>query len=316
MHTLFHIVCRSLNPLALGLAATAPAADSGRARPLNPLTPEEERVILHRGTEPPFSGATEKPKIAGTYLCRRCNAPLYWSKDQFPSHCGWPSFDDEIPGAVRRTPDPDGRRIEIRCAHCGAHLGHVFAGEGFTAKNLRHCVNSVSLRFVPVVIRAGTKVERALFAGGCFWGMQYRFAGQPGVLWTCVGFCGGHTPKPTYEQVCRGDTGHAETLEVFYDARKTSFERLARFFFEIHDPTQVDGQGPDRGSQYRSAVFYLSEAQKRIARDLVARLRARGLAVVTQILPAGVFWPAAEKHQNYYRKTGGAPYCHAYTPRF
>lgn len=116
---------------------------------LNKLTPEEQYVILKRGTERPFIGEYTNNKLPGTYLCRQCNTPLYNSKDKFESHCGWPSFDEEIAGAVRRLPDADGSRVEIVCANCQGHLGHVFTGEGFTQKNTRHCVNSISMKFIP-----------------------------------------------------------------------------------------------------------------------------------------------------------------------
>lgn len=124
-------------------------AKSSDSSKMNKLTREEEWVIVHRGTEMPFSGEYEEFYEPGIYVCRRCEAPLYRSENKFNSHCGWPSFDDEIKGAVKRLPDPDGERTEIECANCGAHLGHVFLGEGFTQKNTRHCVNSISMKFIP-----------------------------------------------------------------------------------------------------------------------------------------------------------------------
>ncbi|MCD6366520.1 MAG: methionine-R-sulfoxide reductase, partial [Bacteroidales bacterium] len=165
----------------------------------NKLTSEEEQILLKKATEAPYSGKYYSFDEDGTYLCRQCNAPLFQSKSKFEAQCGWPSFDDEIQGAVKRIPDADGRRTEIVCANCGAHLGHVFEGEGYTTKNIRHCVNSVSLSFMPVDISKPVKLERAIFAGGCFWGMEHLLKKQDGVVSTTVGYIGGHTENPTYQ---------------------------------------------------------------------------------------------------------------------
>ncbi|MBD3385662.1 methionine-R-sulfoxide reductase, partial [candidate division KSB1 bacterium] len=167
----------------------------------NKLTAEEKRVILNKGTEAPFSGKYVDHKKDGTYVCKRCDAALYRSEDKFNSHCGWPSFDDEIEGAIERKPDADGIRTEILCANCGAHLGHIFEGEGFTNKNIRHCVNSISLDFISEDKPA---MESAYFAGGCFWGVEYYFQKADGVISTDVGYMGGDSQNPTYEEVCSG----------------------------------------------------------------------------------------------------------------
>jgi peptide methionine sulfoxide reductase msrA/msrB len=284
----------------------------------NKLTPEEERVIVNKGTERPFSGKYYKHSEKGTYVCRRCNAPLYHSEDKFESHCGWPSFDDEIKGAVERIPDPDGERVEIICANCKAHLGHVFEGEGFTNKNVRHCVNSISMDFIPAgkEIAPTIKTDTAYFASGCFWGTEYHFQKAKGVLSTEVGYAGGKKDHPTYKEVSSGKTGHAETIEVIFDPSQISYEELAKLFFETHDPSQINRQGPDIGTQYRSAIFYRNDEQKQIAEKLVRLLESKGLKVATEITKATTFWKAEDYHQNYYENSGGSPYCHNYTKRF
>ena len=281
---------------------------------LNELTPEEERVIVEKGTEQPFSGEYYNHKESGTYTCKRCGAPLYRSTDKFDSGCGWPSFDDEIPGAVERSADADGVRTEIKCAQCGAHLGHVFEGERLTAKNTRHCVNSISLNFISAGQEA--QMAKAYFAGGCFWGTEYLLQQADGVISTRAGYMGGDRPNPTYREVCAGTTGHAEIVEVEYDAAKTDFGTLARLFFEIHDPTQLDRQGPDIGDQYRSTVFYVDDNQRLIAEELVLILKDKGYDVVTQVAKAAVFWEAEPYHQNYYVASGKQPYCCTYQKRF
>jgi peptide methionine sulfoxide reductase msrA/msrB len=264
-------------------------------------------VIVNKGTEAPFSGEYDNFFGAGVYTCKRCGAMLYRSEDKFDAHCGWPAFDDAFPGAIKRVPDPDGQRTEIECANCGAHLGHVLEGEELTAKNTRYCVNSISMLFVPL---EQVKYGRAIFAGGCFWGVQYQLSCVPGVLKTTAGYTGGHVDHPTYEQVCSHTTGHAEAVEVIYDPVRVSYETLAKVFFEIHDPTQVGGQGPDLGSNYRSAIFYTSDDQKLVAEKLIADLTGRGMKIATEVTAAGPFWPAEAYHQDYYKKQGVEAACH------
>jgi peptide methionine sulfoxide reductase msrA/msrB len=281
------------------------------------LTPEEERVIVQKGTEMPYSGKYENFWDKGTYVCKRCGTPLFRSDSKFNAECGWPSFDDEIPGAVKRIPDPDGMRTEIICAHCGAHLGHVFRGEGFTPKNTRFCVNSISMDFIPAKqARDVKKSDTAIFAGGCFWGVEYYMEKAKGVTSVVSGYTGGTKDHPTYEEVCSGKTGHYEAVEVAFDPSKTSFEEVTKLFFEIHDPTEWNHQGPDWGEQYRSAVFYRNEEQKEITEKLIRELKANGYKVVTEVRPAKTFWKAEAYHQDYYDHKGSTPYCHGYVKRF
>lgn len=277
-----------------------------------PLTEEEKRIIIEKGTEVPFSGQYNDFFEAGTYVCKQCGNPLYRSSDKFSSQCGWPSFDDEIEGAVKRIPDADGRRTEIVCANCGGHLGHVFFNEGLTDKNVRHCVNSVSLVFIPAKKEEGI----AIFAGGCFWGVEHLMQRQKGVISVENGYTGGSTENPTYEEVCRDLGGHAEAVRIVYDPQLTDFETLATLFFEIHDPTQLNRQGPDVGIQYRSEIFYLSDNQKKIAEKLIEILKSKGYDVKTKLTKATIFYPAEAYHQDYYQRKGTLPYCHVYTKRF
>jgi len=273
------------------------------------LTSTEVDVILHKATEAPFTGKYDQFFKKGVYRCKRCGAALFRSDDKFDAGCGWPSFDDEIEGTVKRIPDKDGERVEIICNNCGAHLGHIFIGEDLTKKNTRYCVNSISMDFEK-------QAETAYFAGGCFWGVEYHFQKLKGVTGTEVGFMGGTLPNPTYKKVCRGDTGYIETVKVTFDPEVVDFEELAKLFFEIHDPTQVDSQGPDIGYQYRSVVFYTSPEQKEVTEKLIKILKQKGLAVVTELLPAKEFYMAEEYHQKYYQKNGHEPYCHIRVKRF
>lgn len=283
---------------------------------LNKLTAEEERVILFKGTEAPFSGTYNLFFENGTYMCKQCEAPLFRSSDKFKSECGWPSFDDEIKGAVKHIPDPDGRRTEITCAACGGHLGHVFNGEGFTSKNVRYCVNSISMNFIPADDKKKATRDTGIFAGGCFWGVEYYMHKLPGVISTETGYIGGTLRNPSYKDICNHTTGHTEAVRVIFDPTKTSYEEVAKLFFEIHDPTQINRQGPDVGDQYRSEVFYLNDEQKFIAQKLIEILRQKGYKVVTKVTPATTFWMAEGYHQQYYEKGGATPYCHRFVKRF
>ncbi|MEY3002364.1 MAG: hypothetical protein RLZZ428_739 [Pseudomonadota bacterium] len=282
---------------------------------LEHLSAFEKYVIIDKGTEAPFLGAYVTTKQKGIYHCKVCDTPLYRSKDKFDSQCGWPSFDDAIPGAVQETLDADGRRVEITCAKCGAHLGHVFRGEGLTSKNTRHCVNSVSLTFEKKGA-VDTGLHKAYFAGGCFWGVEYYMEKIPGVVEVTSGFMGGSVPNPTYEEVVRHGTGHLETVEVVYDPAQVSYEMLAKTFFEIHDPTQTDGQGPDRGEQYLSAIFVGSLQERQMVQRLIGVLESKGYKIATQVREKSVFYPAQAYHQDYYERKGTTPYCHRRIKRF
>lgn len=281
----------------------------------NELSEEESYVINNKGTERPFSGQYNDFKEKGIFKCKKCNTPLYKSNDKFSSGCGWPSFDDEIDGAVKRIPDSDGRRVEIVCNNCDAHLGHVFEGEEFTSKNTRHCVNSISLKF-ETDDKSCKEHAVAYFAAGCFWGVEYHFQKLKGVYSAVSGYMGGNVDNPDYHSVCTGTTGHLEVVKVDYDECQITFEDLAKLFFEIHDFTQVNGQGPDIGSQYLSAIFYVDKSQKKTTLELIDKLGDMNYSVATSLHEVCKFSEAEDYHQDYYQKTGKTPYCHTYRKVF
>jgi len=282
----------------------------------NDLTAEEIRVIENKGTEHPFSGTYDSFYETGIYKCKKCDTPLFNSTDKFDSGSGWPSFDDAIEGAVKEISDADGFRVEIVCANCGGHLGHVFRGEQLTPKQTRHCVNSISLNFDP--IEKDTQFKKAYFASGCFWGTEYWFQQAEGVFDAHSGYMGGHTENPTYREVCGKQTGHLETVEVIYNPEIVSYEALCKLFFETHDPEQTNGQGPDIGPQYLSAIFTSTPEEEITAQNCIRTLEGKGMNIATMLKDANehVFYKAEKNHQNYYKLRNKIPYCHFYTPRF
>ncbi|MGD9346042.1 MAG: bifunctional methionine sulfoxide reductase B/A protein [Candidatus Aminicenantes bacterium] len=284
------------------------------------LTPEQFRVLRKSGTERAFTGKYDDFFEEGIYTCGACGTPLFSSETKYDHGTGWPSFTaaiDESHVEYKADYSLMMKRTEVRCAVCGSHLGHVF-DDGPPPTHKHFCINSVALDFAPedTVSAAASKGQEnnpekksvsktATFAAGCFWGVEYKFGQLKGVLSTAVGYTGGETKNPTYKQVCSDRTGHAEAIHIVYDPTKITYEELVDFFFKSHDPTQINRQGLDVGSQYRSAIFYHDDTQKNTALKVIEELNTSGRykkPIATQVVPYSEFYKAEEYHQKYYEK--------------
>jgi len=293
------------------------------------LTPIQFHVTQQCGTEPPFQNEFWNNKRAGIYVDVVSGEPLFSSRDKFDSGTGWPSFTKPLKdeNVVEKADSSYGmNRVEVRSKSANSHLGHVFDDRPHPDKQ-RYCINSASLRFIPAedlekegygeyaklfersdaMEKANSDIQTATFAAGCFWSVESIFKQTKGVVETTVGYTGGTSLDPTYRQVCTGITGHAEAVQILFDAKIVSYEELLSLFWRMHDPTTLNRQGPDVGTQYRSAIFYHNEEQRKAAERSKEDFDRCGVYInksTTRIVPASPFYVAEEYHQGYFEKQG------------
>ena len=278
------------------------------------LSPDLYAVAREADTERAFTGTMWKSDTKGTYYCAACGLKLFKSEQKFVSSCGWPSFfeQDNKNSVVFKEDNSYGmKRTEALCGRCNSHLGHLF-DDGPEPTGKRYCMNAISLDFVPEGVTSTTeKMETIVLGGGCFWCVEAVYENLEGVKSVYSGYAGGTVENPSYEEVCTGRTGAAEVVEITYDNTKTNLDEIFQVFFTVHDPTTLNRQGADVGTQYRSAIFYKNENEKKAAESLIAALNEKVFSnkIVTTLEPLQKFYKAESYHQGYYQNNKKQPYC-------